>query len=110
WSVFFPSRRRHTRSERDWSSDVCSSALRASWSSVANLNTRNDQLRTEIATLDQEARTLAAGQSRGDTSVGQLQTDLSEVRAWAEIGRASCRERVGGWAGARQRQTRESGV
>src|SRR5207249_8619436 len=27
-SFFFPSRRRHTRSKRDWSSDVCSSDLR----------------------------------------------------------------------------------
>src|SRR5207249_8570021 len=27
---FFSSRRRHTRSKRDWSSDVCSSDLRAS--------------------------------------------------------------------------------
>src|SRR5699024_11353502 len=27
WSVFFSSRRRHTRSKRDWSSDVCSSDL-----------------------------------------------------------------------------------
>src|SRR2546421_7417496 len=27
---FFSSRRRHTRSDRDWSSDVCSSDLRAS--------------------------------------------------------------------------------
>src|SRR5699024_11672808 len=26
-SVLFPSRRRHTRSKRDWSSDVCSSDL-----------------------------------------------------------------------------------
>src|SRR3989440_7160155 len=31
WSYvfFFSSRRRHTRSDRDWSSDVCSSDLRA---------------------------------------------------------------------------------
>jgi uncharacterized protein YlxW (UPF0749 family) len=49
---------------------------------VANLNTRNDQLRTDIATLDQEARTLADQQARGDTSVGQLQQDLAKVRAW----------------------------
>src|SRR5699024_11271240 len=28
FSVFFSSRRRHTRSKRDWSSDVCSSDLR----------------------------------------------------------------------------------
>src|SRR5699024_11889124 len=27
WSFFFSSRRRHTRSKRDWSSDVCSSDL-----------------------------------------------------------------------------------
>src|SRR5690349_23413007 len=27
WSFFFSSRRRHTRSLRDWSSDVCSSDL-----------------------------------------------------------------------------------
>jgi uncharacterized protein YlxW (UPF0749 family) len=52
---------------------------------VANLNTRNDQLRTEIATLDQEARSLAAGQARGETSLGQLQLDLARVRAWAAL-------------------------
>src|SRR5699024_11846890 len=28
---FFSSRRRHTRSKRDWSSDVCSSDLSRSW-------------------------------------------------------------------------------
>src|SRR5699024_11656063 len=28
---FFSSRRRHTRSKRDWSSDVCSSDLSATW-------------------------------------------------------------------------------
>src|SRR2546428_10371423 len=27
WFFFFSSRRRHTRSDRDWSSDVCSSDL-----------------------------------------------------------------------------------
>ncbi len=52
---------------------------------VANLNTRNDQLRTEIATLDQEGRALAAGQSRGETSLGQLQLDLARVRAWSGL-------------------------
>src|SRR2546421_5306137 len=29
WLFFFSSRRRHTRSDRDWSSDVCSSDLGA---------------------------------------------------------------------------------
>src|SRR6266536_487163 len=32
---FFSSRRRHTFSTRDWSSDVCSSDLRPSWSTRA---------------------------------------------------------------------------
>lgn len=52
---------------------------------VANLNTRNDQLRTEIATLDQQLRALAARQARGETSIGQLQTDLSRLRTWAGL-------------------------
>src|SRR5699024_5907996 len=39
WGFFFSSRRRHTRSKRDWSSDVCSSDLfmgykRVPWYSV----------------------------------------------------------------------------
>jgi uncharacterized protein YlxW (UPF0749 family) len=52
---------------------------------VANLNTRNDQLRTEIASLDQELRALGASESRGETSLGQLQLDLTRVRAWAGL-------------------------
>src|SRR6266704_6156511 len=36
--VFFSSRRRHTRSKRDWSSDVCSSDLQlhGSWADAAD--------------------------------------------------------------------------
>src|SRR5207247_3386240 len=34
---FFSSRRRHTRSTRDWSSDVCSSDLTAARAGVASL-------------------------------------------------------------------------
>src|SRR5699024_12149962 len=33
---FFSSRRRHTRSKRDWSSDVCSSDLRGTWALPAS--------------------------------------------------------------------------
>jgi uncharacterized protein YlxW (UPF0749 family) len=50
---------------------------------VANLNTRNDQLRTEIATTQSELAQLAGSQSRGETSLGQLQSDLARVQAWA---------------------------
>lgn len=52
---------------------------------VANLNTRNDQLRTEIADLDVEAAALETGRSRGETSVDQLQRDLLRVRGWAGL-------------------------
>src|SRR5699024_11237562 len=40
-NFFFSSRRRHTRSKRDWSSDVCSSDLRS----------RNELLDDERATI-----------------------------------------------------------
>ena len=52
---------------------------------VANLNTGNDQLRTEIATLDQEERALAAAQARGEGTLSQLRVDLARVRAWAGL-------------------------
>src|SRR3989440_4759225 len=35
WTFFFSSRRRHTRSDRDWSSDVCSSDLNEATSEIA---------------------------------------------------------------------------
>ncbi len=50
---------------------------------VANLNTRNDQLRTEIATLDRELSELRGNRSRGETSLDQLRDDLADVRAFA---------------------------
>ncbi len=52
---------------------------------VGNLSTRNDQLRTEVANLQAEAATLETASSRGETSVGQLQSDLARVRAWSGI-------------------------
>jgi uncharacterized protein YlxW (UPF0749 family) len=52
---------------------------------VANLNTRNDQLRTEVATTQAQLDALTAAQARGDTSLGQLQNDLARVKAWAGL-------------------------
>lgn len=52
---------------------------------VGNLNTRNDQLRAEIATTQAELAGLQANDARGDTSVGQLQADLARVRAWTGL-------------------------
>src|SRR5207249_6453947 len=68
---FFSSRRRHTISKRDWSSDVCSSDLCFSWGarSLPQAGPRTDE----------RPHPFPAGR-RGPAS--------------PEIGRASCRERV----------------
>jgi uncharacterized protein YlxW (UPF0749 family) len=57
---------------------------------VANINTRNDQLRSEIATLERQLATLELGGSRGASSVSEIQADLDRLRAWAGL------DRIGG--------------
>lgn len=52
---------------------------------VANLNTRNDQLRTELGSTQAELDALVSAQQRGVTSVGQLQADLARVQAWSGL-------------------------
>src|SRR5439155_16864483 len=49
---FFSSRRRHTRWPRDWSSDVCSSDLRAERSRVLELQGRGIQRSTPLCASD----------------------------------------------------------
>src|SRR5207247_7733668 len=86
---FFSSRRRHTRSTRDWSSDVCSSDLKREKKLVAR------------ATLVHQYR---RGSST-EFSTGRAGRLAAEVRghnpvSTPEIGRASCRERGAISAGA----------
>jgi uncharacterized protein YlxW (UPF0749 family) len=52
---------------------------------VANLNTRNEQLRAEIATTESELATFEGAQARGESSVDQLRLDLARVRSWAGL-------------------------
>jgi len=52
---------------------------------VANLNARNDQLRREASTLEQELSTLVANRSRGDVSLDEISADLERVRAYAGL-------------------------
>src|SRR5207247_6384648 len=96
------SRRRHTRSTRDWSSDVCSSDLPPVPKVPA----------VQPLTLPAHPRVLVFAPHPDDESLaaGGLITRLvhagDAVRVvfvtngdgypWAEIGRASCRERVAG--------------
>src|SRR5207249_5303392 len=100
-SFFFSSRRRHTRSKRDWSSDVCSSDLaRASPLREALSFVHLLALRLERASRGREERLL---ESRRAVSPLQLVRGLEreqpaaveDADALGEIGRASCRERGG---------------
>jgi uncharacterized protein YlxW (UPF0749 family) len=52
---------------------------------VANLNARNDELRSEVATLQGEDASLTSAQSRGDASIDQIKSDLARVRAYAGL-------------------------
>src|SRR5207249_9200381 len=94
---FFSSRRRHTRSKRDWSSDVCSS-----------------DLGDRIFTVRGAAGAHHTPPSRGRGGVADAPVSGNGLRArrvrehseWCrgrfeqrQIGRASCRERVEGAVG-----------
>lgn len=52
---------------------------------VANLTTRNEQLRREVATLEREVADLTQAAARGESSVDRLRTDLARIRTWAGL-------------------------
>lgn len=52
---------------------------------VANLNARNDQLRREISSLEDELAALNQNQARGEESLDELRADLRRVRAYAGL-------------------------
>src|SRR5260370_31110328 len=86
---FFSSRRRHTRFKCDWSSDVCSSDLAGATDLVVRCDCHvgSDGQAQEhglfLAVLGHEADAVTHGVARP-----------GERHRPAEIGRASCRERV----------------
>src|SRR5260221_44417 len=87
---FFSSRRRHTRSLCDWSSDVCSSDLEEDDRHpspiviVADAHVAEEHDEGVV----EHAAAVALGR------VLEIEEELGEARAVVEIGRASCRERV----------------
>src|SRR2546430_7307377 len=90
WFFFFSSRRRHTRFDCDWSSDVCSSDLATAVEDrdlVAAAQRRLHQVPAEEdrAAEDEESH-------RGPP--GYRLSRNPDQTAGGEIGRASCRERV----------------
>jgi uncharacterized protein YlxW (UPF0749 family) len=52
---------------------------------VANLNTRNDQLRTEIANLQAQLSDITSAQAQGSTVVDQIGMDLHRIQGWAGL-------------------------
>src|SRR5256885_12558379 len=89
--LFFSSRRRHTRLQGDWSSDVCSSDL-----------LRDSRWAERFARLFETGRVVTAAGFIGHGTI-VLETRRRELwsrarrpaaKVGTEIGRASCRERV----------------
>lgn len=52
---------------------------------IANLNAGNDRLRDEIGDLGRQEQKLADARDRGQTTVGDLTSDLARIRAWAGL-------------------------
>jgi uncharacterized protein YlxW (UPF0749 family) len=50
---------------------------------VGNLNTQNEQLRGEVASLERQQADLQDRKARGATTVDQLRADLSRIEAWS---------------------------
>src|SRR5207249_7224776 len=97
------SRRRHTRSKRDWSSDVCSSDLNliARQTDVVDRAQLRSWIQDALARHDRDVR------ERDEVVANVTAAEIVDavwgrlplaVRRKAKIGRASCRERgeIGG--------------
>src|SRR5206468_9499040 len=94
WFFFFSSRRRHTRSDRDWSSDVCSSDLGVTvehWTYCAVCGERL------VASSDPALNPAcpACGWFRPTYALPVVLVLAHTPDGQIEIGRASCRERGG---------------
>src|SRR5699024_11922511 len=94
---------RHTRSKRDWSSDVCSSDLEEVWLSAHHIigNVKDAQtgepiIDAKIIAVATEGLGGGIGYSDGSGNYDvKINRAVYTVSVFAdEIGRASCRERV----------------
>src|SRR5690606_40219436 len=91
---FFSSRRRHTRFSRDWSSDVCSSDLAGSLGhgiGGPERGLRDLADRAEVQLVDLDGGVVLAER---ELALVLLVEGAHGPLERAEIGRASCRERV----------------
>src|SRR5262249_58803580 len=91
---FFSSRRRHTRLVSDWSSDVCSSDLFRYTIATSRFYCWD----SAVGRLEFRSSRSGLWQWYSGTIVdGILVGRFSSSADTREIGRASCRERGGGW-------------
>src|SRR2546430_10726988 len=87
--VFFSSRRRHTRFDCDWSSDVCSSDL------IGQSRRLFNAVGYEQSTALADVREMEARHSLATYGINDAWfLHGSDTPGADEIGRASCRERV----------------
>src|SRR5206468_8723676 len=93
---FFSSRRRHTRSDRDWSSDVCSSDLRSPAVSFCVRRRKHGQLDPRAPSGDDQINAPFGAIVQAVLNVLRqaFPTLVRLVVSLGKIGRASCRERV----------------
>lgn len=52
---------------------------------IANLNAGNERLRNELGDLGRQEQKLIDARDRGQTTVGDLRSDLDRIRAWAGL-------------------------
>src|SRR5205807_7631589 len=94
----FSSRRRHTRLQGDWSSDVCSSDLL--YNRYMSEHSAGQAVADAFTNVEDTMLTLDAGGHLAEfkpEGVKNFPADIqvgNTIRTKLEIGRASCRERV----------------
>src|SRR5207248_8327633 len=97
------SRRRHTRSYGDWSSDVCSSDLNGNTCTLTvhlagDGNGEVDSMDGQILCVSDGAPGCSSSETKGTSPTLTEHAGPGSVFSyWGEIGRASCRERVEWW-------------
>src|SRR5699024_11299639 len=103
---FFSSRRRHTRSKRDWSSDVCSSDL--VYDQFHLVDTLEVSVSRIISGLNQCLKTCLhqSADTAAENCLLAKEVCLCLCTECCQIGRASCRERVRVSVGAGAREGR----
>src|SRR2546430_8978850 len=98
---FFSSRRRHTRFDCDWSSDVCSSDLEAvqqvaqvlALAIVGDGEGASKLVEIHVVGAASEAAAREVGRAIARSTLVKTATYGADPN-WGQIGRASCRERV----------------